>query len=123
MSWEEGRYLDGWVFVHALSGFAGGLSNVFWGLGPLRSYGLAVTLMIVWEAGEWVAGIRESLSNRIIDIVVGMIGVELALRTLAVVSPAHGRLAFAGAFVLSVAGSLVGARAYRRRTRQEDPRN
>jgi uncharacterized membrane protein YuzA (DUF378 family) len=117
--WAEGRYFDAWMAVHALSGFAGGLSNVFFGLTPTRAYLLALALMILWELGEVWAGIRESLSNRVLDIVVGLAGVWCALRLLGVLTPSLGRVAFALAFVASVIGTMMGARAYRRRSRRQ----
>ncbi len=116
LSWSEGRYFDLWMFVHLLSGITGALFNVFVGLSPLGVYGLGCVLMVLWEVGEYVAGIRESLTNSVLDIAVGLAGVWLGLALAGVLSPVGERIAFGVTLTVTLAATAFGARAYRRRS-------
>jgi hypothetical protein len=116
-SFAEGRYFDLWMLVHFASGIAGGFSNVYWELPGPWVYLLALFLMLLWEAGEYVSRIRESWSNRIIDIVVGMLGVTLAERSATVLLPSHEVIAFVVSLAISLAGLGLGVRAFKRRKR------
>jgi hypothetical protein len=114
-SFDEGRYFDLWMFVHFISGVAGGFSNVFWELPTAMMYALAVFLMLLWETGEFLARIRESWSNRVIDLVVGIAGVILAERLSRVMLPSREIVAFVACTALALGGLALGVRAYRRR--------
>jgi hypothetical protein len=116
-SFAEGRYFDLWMLVHFASGAAGGYSNVFWELPVALVYGLGLFLMIVWEIGEYLARIRESWPNRIIDIVVGLLGVALAVGTAPYLLPSHETLAFAISLGSGLVGLGYGVRARNRRRR------
>ena len=115
-NFAEGRYWDHWMLVHLASGIAGGFSNVFFGLTNPQVYGLAFAMMLLWEVGELALRIRESLSNRIVDVAVGMVGVWLALRLAPALSVPQRRLAFAVMFAVGLVGMGFGVRAYRRRS-------
>lgn len=118
-SWREGRFFDLWMLVHFASGVAGGLFNVFIGLGTLGVYITATVMMILWEVGEYFAGVRESMSNRLLDIVVGLAGVYLALWIAAPLSHEGRVLAFILGFGLALVLSAMGWIAYRRRAKRE----
>ena len=122
-TFAEGRYFDLWMLVHALTGFAGGLSNVFFGLPPIGVYLVGLAIMVVWEIGEYVAGIRESAANRLLDIVVGLLGVAGALQLAARLDAPGERIAFAAAaFAVGVGSALGWVAAHRRRKRPAPPR-
>ena len=108
-----------WMLVHFASGVAGGLSNVFFGLGTLGVYIMATGMMTLWEVGEYFMGVRESMSNRLLDIGVGLAGVYLAMWIAAPLSH-RGRVV---AFILSFGSALVlgtlGGIAFRRRAKRE----
>jgi hypothetical protein len=118
-SWREGRFFDLWMFVHFASGVAGGFSNVFFGLSTLGVYLVATLLMSLWELGEYLLGVRESWSNRVLDVVVGLAGVQVALWIAAPLSRRGQSVAFIVGFGLSVAMSIVGWAAFRRRAAKE----
>jgi glycopeptide antibiotics resistance protein len=120
-TWAEGRYFDLWMLVHFASGLAGGFSNVHFGLTTAQVFGLAIALMLLWELLELTQGVHESVSNRVLDIIVGLAGVWLALVIAARISDRTERIAFAVTTTLAVAGLAFGARARRRRTRSASP--
>lgn len=114
--WTEGRYFDRWMLVHFLSGMAGGLANVFFGLAPLAVIVLGVVMMVAWELGEIALRVDESDINRVIDVVVGSVGVGLALWLAPRLSAPGQRGAFWLAFGLAAIGGIQGFRAFKQRT-------
>jgi hypothetical protein len=119
ISWREGRFFDLWMLVHFGSGVAGGFSNVFFGLSPLGVYIVATTMMVLWELGEYLMGVREAISNCLLDIVVGLAGVQLAL-WIAAPLPRRGRvIAFIVSFGLALVLGTLGMIAFRRRAYQQ----
>lgn len=114
-SWREGRFFDLWMLVHFASGLAGGLSNVFFGLSTLGVYITATVIMILWEVGEYLMGVREAMSNRVLDIVVGLAGAQLALWIAAPLTHRGQVIAFILGFGLAMAASALGWIAFRRR--------
>lgn len=120
VSWREGRFFDLWMLVHLVAGFTGASTNVVWDLSASRVFALAVTLMLAWEAAEFVAGIRESWENRLLDVAIGLIGVALAQWLVAPLSlPTRQRICLAALGVLALL-STAGWLAYRRRTGESD---
>jgi hypothetical protein len=114
-SLAEGRYFDLWMLVHFVSGAAGGYSNVFWELPDPLVCALALALMVLWEVGEYLARIRESWANRILDIAVGMLGVALAVGTAPYLLPSREVVAFAITLGGGLTGLAFGVRARNRR--------
>jgi hypothetical protein len=114
-TWAEGRYFDLWMVVHWLTGIVGGFSNVFFGLTTPQVFGLGSAMMVAWEVIEYAKGVRESLSNRLLDIVVGLLGTWLALAIAARLSPTGEYVAFGAALASALTGVAFGARAHRRR--------
>lgn len=117
--WTEGRFFDRWMFVHFISGVAGGFGNLFFGFTTLGALGVAVAVMTAWELGEALLGVREAWSNRIIDIVVGLAGTALALFVAARLTPQGQRVAFAITFAAAAGSSAAGWLAYRRRIKAD----
>lgn len=116
-TWSEGHLFDLWMLVHFASGAAGGFSNAYFKLGMLTLFGVALALMVLWELGEAAAGIREVMSNRLVDVVVGLAGVSLAV----VLTRLLGTTGALVGFVVTLGSALVGMgfgiRAARRRKR------
>jgi uncharacterized membrane protein YuzA (DUF378 family) len=114
-SWREGRYFDLWMVVHFLSGVVGGLSNVFFGLADVQILGLGLVMMLLWEVGEAVKGIRESAANRVLDVIVGLAGAWAALAFTRITSASVAYVTLALTFVVATTLALLGARARQRR--------
>lgn len=115
-SWNEGRIWDHWMVVHFLSGTIVACCLHLLEMHILHGYLVALGLMVSWEIGEMVGGVREKLENWLLDIVVGMAGFVLFERYIV---PALGReatwVALFALFVLGVAGAFFGWRAYKKR--------
>lgn len=118
LTFAEGHYFDLWMLVHFLSGVAGGFSNVFWALSMVALFALAAVLMIVWEIGERAAGVRESWSNVMIDIAVGLAGVLLAVTVAARLSYRGEVVAFVATLGTALLLMSLGALAAKRRRKR-----
>jgi hypothetical protein len=118
----EGKYFDLWMLVHLISGVAGGFSSVFFRLSTLGVFAVAAIVMLLWELGEYLMGVRESWSNRVLDIAVGLLGVGAALWVAADWSRSNRLAAFWTAFGLAAVLGALGGIAYRRRERGGAPR-
>jgi hypothetical protein len=116
-SWAEGHFFDLWMLVHFASGVAGGFSNAYFGLGRTELYVLALALMLLWEVGEAAAGIGEAVTNRLVDVVVGMAGVTLAVALTPRLGAAGAGIGFGIALGSALVGMGFGVRAARRRKR------
>lgn len=116
-SWREGRFFDAWMLVHFASGIAGGFSNVFFSLAALKVFAIGFGLMVLWEVLEALAGVREALSNRVMDVVVGLAGVGVALGIAPRLSVGAERAAFVVTIGAGLVGMAFGVRARRRRVK------
>jgi hypothetical protein len=118
LTFAEGHYFDLWMLVHFLSGVAGGFSNVFWSL----SFGVlllvAVAMMIGWEILEFAMGVRESLSNVVLDVFVGMAGVLLAASLATRLSHRGEVVAFVATLSTASVLATLGALAAKRRRKR-----
>ena len=80
-SWEGGRYFDLWMVVHTLSGVFIGFLLAFLVFPIYTAYALALIALIFWELFEkYILNIYESKDNRVIDVVVGMMGFAVAFQ-------------------------------------------
>lgn len=113
--WREGRYFDRWMFVHLLAGVAGGFANRFFAFTDATVLLLGLGLMLLWEIAEVVTGVDESFSNRVLDLVVGGVGVVLALAIDGLLTPRGLTWAFYASGTLAAIGAFRGWLAYRRR--------
>jgi len=118
-SFSEGRFLDLWVLIHLLTGVTGGFSNVFFGLTTAQVVGLGTVLMVIWEIGEHVQGIREHLANRVVDVVAGLIGVGIAILLNRVLEPPGEMIAFGVALGVSLIGLGFGVAARNKRLKRK----
>lgn len=110
--WREGKWLDLWSVVHLLSGISIGLSFYFLHLGIFFSILFALLLMISYELWEIVEQIKETPTNRFMDVIVGMAGFLPAFFILAPpLSTPLLILVFGFIFVANVILSIFGWRA------------
>ena len=116
-TWDEGRFFDRWMIVHALCGLACGFANVLVRWPPGRALAVTAALLVAWEVGEVVFRVHEALENRAIDVIVGLAGTVVALAILPRVGRPVGVGLFWGTSVVFLAGDVLGWRAYRRRGR------
>lgn len=70
--WREGQWLDLWSVVHFLSGILVGFGLYLCHFGGIASFLVALLLLTLYEMWEALVKIEETLSNRFMDVVVGM---------------------------------------------------
>lgn len=71
--WREGQWIDLWSIVHFLSGAAIGFFPRYLGLDALPAFVIVFLLLVIYEMFEAIAKIEETRTNRIMDVVVGMV--------------------------------------------------
>ena len=67
---KVGEYVDWWSIVHVLSGVLLGLLSV--------SLLVTAVVLVLWEVVEALAGVKEPRTNRIADVLIGLLGWFLA---------------------------------------------
>ena len=72
--WREGKWLDLWSVVHLLSGLSLGFGVPYLHLGALASFLVVLLLLVSYEMWEAMVRIKETPTNRLMDVVVGMVG-------------------------------------------------
>jgi hypothetical protein len=110
--WREGKYVDLWSAVHFLAGLL--LSSLLFhaGLSLFGTVGITLAVLAGYELGEWLAGVDEHATNRIVDILFGLGGLG------AVHEIAEGDLAwsiFSAATTAFALLNTLGWRAWRKR--------
>ena len=75
--WREGKWLDLWSVAHFLSGVTMGFFPKYLGLEAFPAYAIALLLLVLYEMFEALAKIEETRTNRVMDVVVGMISFAL----------------------------------------------
>jgi membrane protein implicated in regulation of membrane protease activity len=73
--------------------------------------------MVIWEVIEYANGIREKPENRLMDLIVGLLGVYLATSMASAVSTPTEQAAFFAVTPLTIIACFFGWRAYRRRSK------
>jgi len=109
--WREGAWLDLWSVVHLLSGTSTGLGFYFLHFGALPSVVIALLSFILYETWEMLVGIKETSTNRFMDVVVDMASFLPAFFILApALSATQLVLVFGLVFVVN---SILGALGWR----------
>ncbi len=70
--WREGKWLDLWSVVHFLSGASVGFAFYLVPFSALASVIIAFLALTAYELWEKMVQIEEMVTNRIMDVVVGM---------------------------------------------------
>ncbi len=117
--WQKGKGLDLWSIPHFLFGILMGMSPSLIGVSFSTAFMLTITLAVAWELYEQCIGIRETVPNILLDIVLSITACILtSYALLAYPLHPHDLLVIAAAvLVLYVFTNLSGWLAYRRRKR------
>lgn len=70
--WREGKWLDLWSIVHALTGASLGFAFSLFSRGEISSVIIMLLLLTAYEMWEYIVHIEETFTNRVMDVVVGM---------------------------------------------------
>lgn len=76
--WREGKWLDLWSVVHFLSGVTMGLFPKHLRLEAVSAYVITFLLLVLYEMFETLVKIKETRTNRFMDVVVGIASFALA---------------------------------------------
>ncbi len=79
--WKEGRYFDLWSITHTLSGVVLGSILFYMETNTLLALIIATMLFVGWEAVEVALGIKEHLTNMIMDVAFDFLGFLVILYT------------------------------------------
>lgn len=71
--WREGKWLDSWSVVHTFSGVSAGFLFYIGHFDAVESLALAFIIFIAYELWEAMVDIRETSTNRVVDVVVGIV--------------------------------------------------
>lgn len=71
--WEKHGIIDLWSVNHTLAGVLFGFMIYFFNFDFLRGLLISIILMLVWEIFEITHLIKESIGNKALDLVLGMI--------------------------------------------------
>lgn len=74
-SWLNGKYIDLWSIGHFLGGVGIGIGMYKIGLNYYESFGFAGVGIISWEVFEELHKDPECWQNRVVDAVIGIVGV------------------------------------------------
>lgn len=115
-SWEEGRYFDLWMVVHILAGFTLGLLAEVIGFTTFTALLIIIPMLVLWEVGEYMKGVKEHAENQVIDVVVAIVAALVAIEWIGdvVASDTTFALFLFSSIMLGVL-TLIGWLAYRRR--------
>ncbi|MFA7252683.1 MAG: hypothetical protein WC027_02395 [Candidatus Paceibacterota bacterium] len=72
--WKEGKYLDLWSLPHFLVGIILGHIFIYFGLDLAIALVATLIIKIAWEIYEHKYVTIEAVPNKILDVVVGIIG-------------------------------------------------
>jgi len=71
-AWREQDYIDLWSLPHFLSGMLVGFALFYAGTSPITSFITAFMLLTAFEMWEAWMEIEETLTNRVMDVIIGM---------------------------------------------------
>ncbi len=109
--WSEGKYIDFWFFNHFFSGFLLAGFLIILEMPRWLNFLLLFVLMVLWEIFEYKHKVREMLSNRIMDLLVGFFGF-LFMYFLASLQAFNYNSLFMGTFILLAILEIWGYWAY-----------
>ncbi len=115
-TWGEGKYWDLWMLVHISWGVIIACIMNFLFLQTVPAYLIALGAMIAWKTYELLTGIKEELTNLILDIVFeffGFIGVYEYI--LPFISLTERIIFLTTIFIIMIILEVIGWRAYRKR--------
>jgi hypothetical protein len=117
--WKKGRVLDLWSIPHFLLGILCAFIPFYSHLTFEYVFVSMVVLAFLWEIGEYIAGIKETIWNNIADVLLPIISfliIEKVLVTTTLLQEQR-TVAFVGVITLYFFTNISGWLAYRRRQR------
>jgi hypothetical protein len=113
--WKNGKFVDLWSIGHFILGMLLAYAIPFLEIRFSWAFFTALLIMFLWELFEVFAKIKETMTNRIIDILLGLLGFLLIIPLFSHVG--QNTLIVIFVFLLGSSGILLifGNRAHRAR--------
>ena len=111
-SWEGANYIDRWTIPHTLTGFVFALLIPLFGFSRRTSFLITIVLLVTWELFEMVTGVYEPEVNRIMDIIVGLVGYGFGFLIHEKNSKEVRKLSLLVGMVAGLSSSIIGWIAY-----------
>lgn len=102
--WREGQWVDLWSVVHLFSGVSLGFGLYLCHFGTRETLIIGFLLLVGYELWEHVVDIVETTTNRVMDVVVGMVAF---VPTYVWAAPHLSRTLFVLLFGLELTGNIV----------------
>lgn len=117
--WESEDGIDLWSVPHFLFGVLVAMLTAYFSLSVWFTYVLMLAAAILWEGFEKYVDIKESLQNKVVDVIMPGVGYPLTLYLLFLFPLSEYWFFSLGMFIFILYGwfILLGWRAHRRRTR------
>lgn len=81
-TWETGKYIDRWMFVHLIGGIAIGVVLDPVGVPIIWAALFTIVVMTAWELYEIAKGFEEPTINKVSDVVVSVLGMLIAYESI-----------------------------------------
>jgi len=118
-SWLGGKYFDWWMVLHFLGGFVIELSLLLLGLKMIVSSIITLLVLVLWEIYEYKKLIYEPISNKIIDIIVGLIGIGASIWVFKILENVSFVVVLASAFLIWAVLGIWGWQSWQERVKSE----
>ncbi|MCR4275962.1 MAG: hypothetical protein NUV90_01085, partial [Candidatus Parcubacteria bacterium] len=117
--WQRGRAFDLWSIPHFLFGILMAFIPSLTDISLLTTFALTIILAMLWEIYEKFVGIKETIQNSLLDIILPIVAFTLTSYLLSIYSFRSDELLVAAiaVFILYLFTNLSGWLAYRRRNR------
>lgn len=106
--WAEGKWLDLWSVPHFLSGIALAFTIYLFKFDTDAAFIIAFLLLVAYEMFEVIAKIEETPTNRIMDVVVGMVSFTPTFLLAPRLSETEFILVFGAVLTLDAVLSTIG---------------
>jgi hypothetical protein len=118
--WRKGRVIDMWSIPHFLFGILFAFVPYAIPLSLLEVFLIMVGIALIWELGEYMEGIRETIWNNIADVILPIISYFLASHFLITYGllPDQMTVLFVAVLMVYIFTNISGWLAYRRRVRE-----
>lgn len=118
--WAEGEFIDLWTVVHFLTGILLGFTPFIFDFPiPLIWIFTAVlVLLVLWEVFEYIRKIKETAGNRVVDILIAVVGFALTMSVYPILEPEFAHIIGIIILVIYLTLNLSGWLAYKVRVKK-----
>jgi hypothetical protein len=118
--WAEGRFIDLWTVVHFLTGVLLGFTLFIFDfpIPLIWVFVVVLVFLVLWELFEYIRKIKETAGNRIVDILIAVVGFALTMFAYPILEPEFANIIGIIILVIYLTLGLSGWLAYEVRTKK-----